>query len=378
MTPTEQIANLILKHLRDELNTEEASELQRWINQSPDNQEFFSAITDPKKLNDEVLSFYESKVRIYQKIKLSLPSAKVFSFPWKRWAAAAVLLILAAGSYFIFFTPKPPKGGDTVAETTKDVEAPKITKATITLDDGRIVSIDSLTTLSQNNVKVTKTADGRLVYTGFGSEVTFNTLTNPRGSKVIDMTLADGSHVWLNAGSSVKFPIAFTGNERKVEITGEAYFEVSHDKVKPFIVQKETTSVTVLGTHFNVNAYDDEDAIRVTLLEGAVKVNATTIRPGQQAKVLGTKVTVANNVDIAAVMAWKNGHFELGAGDVKSIMRQISRWYDVEIVYSGDVPEKRFGGTLSREENVSKVLRYLEMTGSIHFKIEGKKITVLP
>lgn len=318
--------------------------------------------------------------------------AKTRNFHWSRWiAAASALLILVAASYFLFFnkTDKPAVATTVTQPVSNDVQAPKIVKATITLADGGRVSVDSLTSLTQNNVSLTKTADGKIVYSGSASKVVYNTLTNPRGSKVIDMTLADGSHVWLNAGSSVTYPVAFVGNERKVLITGEAYFEVAPlslgrgvggEAKMPFIVEKGNMEVTVLGTHFNVNAYDDESDIKVTLLEGSVKVRneagAVTIKPGQQATAnRNEKPQIISNINLEQVMAWKNGMFVFNETDIQSIMRQIERWYDVEVVFDGAFTQ-HFNGAIQRQVNVSKVLDMLQKTGGARFTIEGKKVMV--
>ncbi|HET6996597.1 MAG TPA: FecR domain-containing protein, partial [Chitinophagaceae bacterium] len=241
---------------------------------------------------------------------------------------------------------------------------------------------------TENNVNLIKKADCEIVYddsrlTAHDSPLTYNTLTNPRGSKVIDMTLSDGSKVWLNAGSSVKYPVTFIGKDRKVEITGEAYFEVTHDPGRPFVVSKGLISVTVLGTHFNVNAYDDEADIKVTLLEGSVKVSELTthhsqlIKPGEQGIAMNNgELTVKNDVDMEQVMAWKNGRFQFNEADLQTVLRQVARWYDVEIVYEGDVPTRQFGGKMQKELNLSEILKILEKN-NVHFRIDGKKLIVL-
>ena len=212
---------------------------------------------------------------------------------WKRWlVAASIVLMVGAGSYFLFFnkTGKKDKIVKT-AEPVKDVEAPKGTMAMITLANGEKVLLDSLTsgTLAiQGNVNVTKTVDGQIIYNGSSTEAAFNTLFNPRGSKVVPLTLSDGTKVWLNSESSIHYPVAFIGNERKIEITGEAYFEVATLRLRsgqklPFRVKiNESTEVEVLGTHFNVNAYADEADSKTTLLEGSVKVSiGTNSQPGE-------------------------------------------------------------------------------------------------
>lgn len=302
--------------------------------------------------------------------------------------AASILLVTGTGGYFLFF-----KMGGKQTEIEKineagDVRAPEINRAMITLADGRKVymdNADSGTLAIQGNIKLVKLPSRQIAYqTETGevvTEVKYNTLENPRGSKVVDMILSDGSHLWLNAGSSITYPVAFIGNERRVTITGEAYFEVANDKAKPFFVSKGDMQVRVLGTHFNANAYDDEAAIKVTLLEGSVKVikgpSSSILVPGQQARITSDIRTI-NDVDLDEVMSWKNGKFSFGeAADIETIMKQIARWYDVDVEYKGTITE-HIGGTISRNVNVSKVLEMLEMTGIVKFQVNGKKIIVMP
>jgi ferric-dicitrate binding protein FerR (iron transport regulator) len=200
---------------------------------------------------------------------------------------------------------------------------------------------------------------------------------------MISVTLADGSRVWLNAGSSIKYPVAFISKERKVEITGEAYFEVAHNASKPFIVTKGETSITVLGTHFNVNTYDDEDALRITLLEGSVAVKRESsnvkLKPGEQAVLSATShsLLTTGSVDTDAVMAWKNGFFQFNNTPIDVIMRQVEKWYDVDVVYNGSI-KQTFNGKIPRTVNASDLFKILESTGWVHFKIEGKKVMVTP
>jgi len=311
------------------------------------------------------------------------------------WAAAAAIIIGITLTTFLLINKKSDSPALTTHDLrlTTDIAAPDKNRAQIKLSDGTIIYLDSAVNgelATVNGVKLVKTADGQVAYSGSlatgpepveGPPLT-NTLTNPRGSKVIDMTLADGSRVWLNAGSSITYPVAFTGNDRKVQITGEGYFEIAHNASKPFFVTNGDVQVKVLGTHFNVNAYEDEDAVRVTLLKGSVMVSgpssAVKIKPGQQALSLSKgRLTTRDNIDLDAIMAWKNGRFVFNGTDVQTTMRQIARWYDVEIVYEGNV-KGFFKGSINRKENVSEILKLLGMTDEVHFKLEGRKIIVTP
>jgi hypothetical protein len=309
----------------------------------------------------------------------------------KRWlwaAAAAVFILLAAGVYLTLTSPKQKHAlagtPVTPVAVAKDVKAPSTVNAVITLSNGKQIILDSVnngTLARQGDANVVKLADGQIVYNGQAAgEMQYNELMVPKGSKIVNITLSDGSRVWLNSASSLRYPVVFGGNERKVEITGEAYFEVAHNTAKPFKVQKGQVCVTVLGTHFNVNTYDDEAAMKITLLEGAVRINkgagATCfLKPGQQASIT-SDIRISDDVNIEEVMAWKEGKFQFGeATDIFTIMRQLSRWYDVEVAYKG-VVKGHIGGTVSRNMPASQVLKMLEMTGGFVFRIEGKKVIV--
>ena len=311
---------------------------------------------------------------------------------WRRASvAAAAILIISITTYLFITNNKPQK--PTLAQTPSptDIKAPQTNRATITLSTGQNIFLDSAANgqlALQNNVKLIKTAGGTISYDGSSqtksTALIYNTLTNPKGSRVINVTLNDGSKVWLNAGSSLTYPVAFTGHERNVEITGEAYFEVAHNPAMPFTVKKSNsdTRIQVLGTHFNVNAYDDETSIKVTLLEGSVNISSRNknaiIKPGQQAKIDNSEIKVSNDVDTEEVMAWKNGKFQFGdASDISSIMREVSRWYDVDVVYQGTITG-HIGGSVPRDVNASQVFKMLETTGTVKFKIDGKKVTVMP
>jgi ferric-dicitrate binding protein FerR (iron transport regulator) len=251
----------------------------------------------------------------------------------------------------------------------------------------------------QGNIKVEKLDKGLLAYTKNSNQVIasnkvfFNTISTPRGGQY-KVTLADGTKVWLNAASSICFPVAFTGKERKVEITGEAYFEVAKYPTKPFRVLTSSPSgkpdgadIEVLGTHFNVNAYDDEAEIKTTLLEGKIKISALNpndtrspqfLKPGDQAAVnRDGKIKVKDHADTEEAVAWMNGHFQFKSADIKKVLRQIARWYDVEIEYKGNIG-LHFTGQLTKNDSVSKVLNELMLTGEVHFKIDGRKIIVSP
>jgi transmembrane sensor len=302
---------------------------------------------------------------------------------WTRVAAAAIILLLGAGSYFFFDHISQRHIGNS-AEPSQDVAAPASDHAVITLANGKQIALDSAgngLVANQGNVKLTKLANGQIAYAGVAAELSYNTIFNPRGSQPVHISLADGSIVWLNAESSLRYPVAFTGGERKVEVTGEAYFEVSHILYSPFVVQRGDMKVIVLGTHFNVNTYDDDAEIKVTLLEGRVKVSKGNkeqlLSPGEQALLTGEDgIRLMNNADLEETMAWKNGKFSCRNMDLSAIMRQVARWYNVDVVYKDSIPD-RYTVNISRDVPVSNLFRFLELSGGVHFKIEEKKITVL-
>jgi transmembrane sensor len=323
----------------------------------------------------------------FKKLKHAQQPVSIKKMPaWRKYAAAAAILIIIAAVGHLSFNRSFNKN-DVVKNNlpAKDIAAPTSTKATITLANGQTVLLDSMNSgilATQGNVNVTKTADGQIIYNGTTSETTYNTLTNPRGSTVVNLTLNDGTKVWLNSESSLRYPTAFAGSERKVEITGEGYFEVAHNAARPFFVKDvdRDVEVKVLGTHFNVNTYADEGAMKVTLLQGSVKVtkgsSTTLLKPGQQALVI-EEVKIINDADLDEVMAWKNGRFEFNASTIETVMKDMARWYDVQVEYAGVRPTVHFMGGISRLENISEVLKMLEQTKAVHFKIEGKKIVVM-
>jgi ferric-dicitrate binding protein FerR (iron transport regulator) len=214
---------------------------------------------------------------------------------------------------------------------------------------------------------------------GNSKEIVYNTLSTPRGGQY-QLILQDGTKVWLNSSSSIHFPTTFRGRERKVAITGEAYFEVAKNSAMPFKITVKDVEVRVLGTHFNIMAYDDENSINTTLLEGSVKISKGSsnkmLAPGEESIVNKNGDINVIVADIEEVMAWKNGWFQFNAADIQKVMRQISRWYDVEIVYEGKIPISHFSGMISRGNNISQVLAILK-AGGVQLKIEGRKIIVL-
>lgn len=309
---------------------------------------------------------------------------------WPRIAAAAsILLLITFGGYFLLH--QSSKTGNT-SIAHHDIPA-GTSAATLTLASGKQIKLNATTEgqiANESGISISKTKSGELIYKIVGSENIrenrnqFNTLETQKGEQY-QVILPDGSHVWLNAASSLRYPVVFTGNVRVVEFSGEAYFEIAQQKLKPFRIITRQQLIEVLGTHFNVNAYNDEPLSKTTLFEGSVRVMTPSLersaagnivlKPGEQSILIGNQVEVSK-ANIEEAMAWKNGQFVFESENIKSIMRKISRWYNVEIIYEGEVTSETFSGVVNRFENVSQVLKKLALTNRVHFRIEERRIIV--
>lgn len=298
---------------------------------------------------------------------------------WFRYAAAAVFILAIAGITYLF-VPRSEKTNIAAVPYKGDI-VPGRNGAVLTLSNGQKIILDSAgngLVISDGKVQIIK-KDGEISYQGKTAEVVYNTIATDKGRQWT-VTLPDGSKVWLNAASSIHYPLTFTGNERVVEITGEAYFEVVHNARQPFKVKAGNQVIEDIGTAFNVNAYTDEAAVKTTLIEGSVKVTggsaSVIIKPGEQAsRINGSTAIEVSPADVEATIAWKNGIFKLSNSDVASIMRQVSRWYDIEVTYKGNVPGGTISGEVPRNLNLSEVLKVLALSG-VQCEIEGRKLTV--
>lgn len=305
---------------------------------------------------------------------------------------AASVLVILGGAYFIsdkkeYAIAKEDSSSSVGLTTEKSAKIlPGGHHAVLTTSDGEAIILDSMPNglLTQQGNTDVKKLGGLLEYKAPASfirdtVISYNTVSTPRGGQY-QIVLSDGSKVWLNAASSIRFPTAFSGSLREVELTGEAYFEVAKNKEKPFQVKVRDMKIAVLGTHFNVKAYEDEAETKTSLLEGSVKIiqgkEVGLLKPGQQAVInfKDDKVKIAT-ADMVEVIAWKNGLFRFEGANIETIMREIGRWYDVEIVYAGKVPMRRFEGKINRNAGLSEVLRILELS-NVKFSIAGKKIIV--
>ena len=402
-TQNNRFQYLVQQYLNDKCTAEELAEFWQQINQ----------LEDETVMQTELEAFWQRSAagnmmpaagwepvlqQVYSKAAPHIQEPVVIPLwrtPVFRWAAAAVVMLsLGVAAYWLVNNNKTVSTPTAVVTTpVQDVPAPQNNRATITLSNGKTVYLDSASNgalATEANVQVVKLADGKIVYKGEASKNVSNILTNPKGSKVIDMTLSDGSRVWLNAGSSITYPVAFTGKERHVVVHGEVYFEVAHNKAMPFKVTHGAMSVEVLGTHFNVNAYGDEPAVRVTLLEGSVKVrqltmindqlkiaNETLLKPGEQAALPAdhSPLTINHSPNLAEVMAWKNGLFSFTGADLATVMRQLSRWYNVDVKYEGQIPARKFSGEITHDLTLSQLMNGLQSLG-IKFNIQGRTMIV--
>jgi len=409
----ERLQILFQSYLEHNLSESEETEFMQILSGATDDElkrlveECYDTLPETYKLDDE------GSDRVYR-LLVKRTNTKVFTPSFRRGgyftriaAVAAVALIFITATLYIFNTDKenPAKEINKIVEIAKSMEKPLYkndirpggNKAVLTLADGTKVVLDDAREgklQEQGNTTIIKLDSGRLAYnTKSGSPilekiVQYNTLTTPRGGKYC-VTLPDGTVVWLNASTTLRFPVAFVGKTRKVEIKGEAYFEVAKDEAMPFIVKAGNSEIKVLGTHFNVMAYADEKLVKTTLLEGSVEVSilkkgegeestpVMTLEPGEQAQLdLSNALTVVK-ADLEEAIAWKNGFFIFKNEPIESVMQKLSRWYDVNVVYETTDESILYSANISRAKNISEVLRKLEMTETIHFKIDGKIITVL-
>lgn len=370
----QQAKELVQRYNQGLASAEEKAKLENWYMQK----------SDSLYLKDDEIDFdsidEELSLRTFQYAGIISRKAPAKRFKlWRRIAAAAAI-ILVAGAGIFYYANQSAGYNNSLAELKAHDIAPGSNKAVLTLANGQQISLTDAQNgklANEANTVIKKTADGQLVYLGNNEtqrEPIYNTISTPVGGQYT-LTLSEGTKVILNAASSLKYPAQFKGKDRVVELSGEGYFEVAHDQSKPFKVISRNQTVEVLGTHFNINSYLDEPNIKTTLLEGSVNVNGTIIKPKQQAIFNNRNIQVME-VDPEEVVAWKNGLFKFDHTDIRTLMRQIARWYDVEVVYEGTVKDGQFYGKIERSYTLSEVLKVLEL-GNLHFRVEGRKIIVL-
>jgi ferric-dicitrate binding protein FerR (iron transport regulator) len=340
---------------------------------------------------ERVLATIKSRIRSSRTtIPMAEPRSSYVPI-WRRYAAAAAIITILVSGYFLMRTRSPGNLSANSGESVVKTEVgPGTDKAWLTLADGSKIALDHTTKngriFSSDHSKTEKLDSGLLRYTGQSDKrpirTEYNVLTTPRAGQ-FTIILADGTKVWLNNASSLRYPTVFAGNDRVVELSGEGYFEVAGNVHSPFKVLSNGNLVTVLGTHFNVKSYKDDPTYEVTLLEGSVSLkhgeSSSVLRPGEQAVVsqdsLGA-MKILRNSDTAQAVAWLNGKFSFHIDNVGNVMRQLARWYDVDVAYEGSIPDIRLSGSISRKVNLSSVLQVLEISG-VHCKMDSKRIIVL-
>jgi transmembrane sensor len=388
-----RLAYLYQRYIEDTFTAEEREEFLSMVDQHPEN-EHITGLMDGTwdKIETDKLLFPGADA-VLEHILSDHQKTIAKKISWYRYAAvaAAVLIMVASGIYFF----QHNNSQSDIQTDIADIQAGK-NRATLTLANGTIINLDSVSDgeiAAQSGISITKTAEGQLVYSivkpeekenNLSEKIAYNTITTPRGGQY-QVNLPDGSKIWLNAASSLKYPTVFEKDKRKVELTGEAYFEIAkvmikNQERKPFIVVTGKQEVEVLGTHFNINSYLDEAATKTTLLEGAVRVlqfgtgKTANLLPGQQS-VLNNNNLTTRIVDTEEIVAWKEGYFQFNESDLGSIMRQLSRWYNVDIVFDGRSPDDLFHFKVTRNLSLTEVLKIFENNG-INLKIEGRKLIV--
>lgn len=382
MNPSDRqrLEELARKWLDGSITSEEQEEFSAWYNREQD-----KPVVIPSLFAE---SEAEHREKILSGVLHSTRSQKT-SYRWQ-YAAAAVLLLLMVAYGVFFITGTNQQVVTAPAQITATDISPGSDKAILTFDDGRSVTLDEQQNgvlKDDRGVRIIK-EDGMVVYEAIGAgygKTAYNVITTPRGGQY-SLRLPDGSKVWLNAASSLRFPTRFTGSQRTVELNGEAFFEIVPDSQRgeftPFYVEtKGKQTVKVLGTKFNINSYADEHSIKTTLVEGSVEIldpqgETTRLKPRQQAMLSDNgKLRVIDGVDLEEALAWRNGMWLFRETEIREILRQVARWYDVDVVYEKDIPERRFNGGISRDSRLSSILAILETSG-IHFSVEGKTIKV--
>ncbi|MES2455800.1 MAG: FecR domain-containing protein [Bacteroidota bacterium] len=391
MKPTrDELNELARKWLSGTITPDEKAVLDQWYDYDAD-----TAIQRTKNEAEEDQQAERMLANIHERKAKVIPMRRKWQMPA---AAAAILIVIGAAGYFYTRQVKPAV--ETASVLPEDF-APGSNKAILTLSGGKKIVLNDAKNgelANEGNTLISKTADGDVVYRAAplsaqgrdaaGREVNeYNTMTTPRGGQY-HLTLADGTGVWLNAASSITYPSAFKGKDRQVEISGEVYFEVAHDASKPFRVKNGAEVVEVLGTHFNINAYQNEGSSRTTLLEGSVRIaylspsgrdaegrEGIILKPGQQA-IRSNNTFKINAVETGEVVAWKNGYFQFVDADIETMMRQIARWYDVDIEFEGPVTKETFTGRISRFRNISQVLKIVQSSRSVQLTYQGRRIIV--
>ncbi|WP_142686405.1 FecR domain-containing protein [Chitinophaga polysaccharea] len=386
--PEEQQEALLQKYLDGQCTPEEIATLYSWLLTSDAHRPLLSVMQQDfeRIMKERPVVPEELSNRIESRLLQSINTSKKETVPMRvsfrrNWTIAATIALLVASGITLFYTLRRPAVPLPAAAQVADV-MPGTNKAVLTLADGTVVTLDSTgKQVIQQGATVVKQQNGKLEYavSGGNAVVGYNTLKVPRGGQ-FTVELPDGTIAWLNSASSLRYPTAFTGNNRTVEMEGQGYFEVKQNAKRPFVVKVNAIEIQVLGTAFDIMAYSDEDAVKTTLISGAVKVKSAKaeklLHPGDQAAISSsTGAVLVHPVDVAAVTAWKTGFFEFDNANINVIMRQLARWYDIEIDIK-NADNRLFGGRINRNLPLSEMLKLLEASGA-RFNLEGRKLTVI-
>lgn len=384
-----ELAYLVAGYIRGTLTDKESSELNDWVNASDHNMLLFEDLTDERNLEANLKWMDRVQTRhSFNRLKESGAFRRpVRSNSKLVWMAAASVVVIISAYLLYHFTSGRPSAGDTTASIDSNLLQPGGNRAILTLQDGTQIDLSatSIGTIQKGEGShVSKPADGEIVYEQEALAVTGNeihTLSTPIGGQY-QVTLPDGTRAWLNAASRLTFPAKFPSGERRVVLEGEAYFEVAKKSAQPFrVMLGDSSMVSVLGTHFNIMAYGNEPGREVALVEGRVEVRKGSrkveLSPGMLATVKGASVDTRSNVDLEEITGWKNGMFVFHDASIETIMRQVERWYGARVIYEGAITQQ-FNGTIRRGEPLSQLLRLLQLTKHVMFRIENKTIYVLP
>ncbi|WP_295711120.1 FecR domain-containing protein [Mucilaginibacter sp.] len=391
---------LLQQYFDDTISRADCTELLNYLKENPAeiadlvDEELLKLDADPE-FNQiqarKVLDNIKTDPRFNQAPLAVKPKTKIVSLFGSLAKVAAVIAVFSAVGFYLIHKHKPADNQVAIVKSSKIL--PGSNKAVLTLANGKAIVLDNKangTLAKAGQVQVNKVANGKLVYDALPTDVkakvidnalVYNTLSTPRGGEY-QVVLPDGTHVWLNSASSISYPVEFAGNERRVKLTGEAYFEVAKNKDKPFYVNSNNVQVRVLGTHFNISAYNDDDELKATLLEGSVQVSKNNsqslLKPGQQAVINnGADMIRVSQANINEVMAWKNGYFIFNDDNIATILKKVSRWYDVDVEQKGNFEGQHFGGTFYRTKGIDELLKNLEKIGKVHFKVTGRRVTAM-
>lgn len=398
---SEQFIKILEKYQAGNASKEEVDFLNAYYEAFGLRADYTSGLEEGKRglLKGDLKNTVDESIAAYQSVRVNAGKRTVY-----KWSISAAIILICAGLGFFYYPQK--NNSQQIANhsinqksiaVAKDENVAKAdilpggSKAVLTLANGQKISLKDVNNgmlAEQANVQITKIADGQLVYSispnqqeSHNLKDQYNTIETPKGGRY-QLQLPDGTKVWLNSASKLTYPSSFSSHKnRKVELNGEAYFEVAKDRARPFLVKTILQEVEVLGTHFNISSYEDEPAVKTTLLEGSVKVTGVNgkdkiLKPGQQSTLTINDIIVENVNKGQLTLALKNDQFVFDSDDIQHVMRMISRWYNVDVEYKGEITDSKFGGSISKFENISEVLKSLESTGRVKFKIEGRRVLV--